>query len=227
MTMKPAIIVILDGVNHRSYTKLKNLGKLPFIDELSKEGIEIKKCCTVFPSATVSGHASISTAAHPGDHELVGQSWYCRETGEFIGYDFELTLPDNWIDASTNLSDKHLGSVKTGFEVVKEYSIKSFSVDLIRRGADLKFSFITPGYDRDVAKIAEKFMFLRRFARYRSKKGKSLFKKIITRIIPFHTFQNEVAVNNTIQAIKLGCRFGVTWFMETDAASHIFWAGEL
>ncbi|GEM_PF-754356 len=220
--MKPAIIVILDGVNYRSYTKLRKLGKLPFIDELSKEGVEIKKCCTVFPSATVSGHASISTASHPGDHELVGQSWYDRKTGEFIGYDFELTLPDNWIDASMNLSDRHLGGVKTGFEIVKEHGIKSFSVDLIRRGADLKFSFITPGYDRDVSGLAKKFMFLRRFARHKSRKGKNTLKKIITKVIPFHIFQNEIAAKNTIRAIKLGCRFGVTWFMETDAASHIF-----
>jgi predicted AlkP superfamily pyrophosphatase or phosphodiesterase len=141
--------------------------------------------------------------------------------GEYIGYDFELTMPDNWIDASTNLSDKHL-IAKTWFEVVKDYNIKSFSVDLVRKGADIKFSFIKPGLDRDLTGLAKKLMFLRRFAGYKNVKGKNPIKKLILKLIPFHAFQNEVAVMNTLKGIKAGCRFGVTWFMETDAASHIF-----
>ncbi len=218
--MKCAVIVILDGVSYRTFAKLRRHGKVPFIDELSKEGMYIDKCYTVFPSATVSGHASISTAAFPAKHGLVGQAWYDRERREYIGYDFELTMPDNWIDASTNLNDMHLQS-KTYFEIAAEHGIKSFSVDLIRKGADLKMSFVTPGVDRGVG-FATKLMFLRKFARHKGVKKKSAVKKMLLKIFPLHVLQHEIAVMNTVKAIRAGCRFGVTWFMETDAASHIF-----
>jgi len=99
----------------------------------------MEKCYTVFPSATVTGHASISTGSFPSKHGLVGQAWFDREKQEYIGYDFKLTLPDNWIDASTNLNDLHI-QTKTGFEMAKELGLKTFSVDLIRKGADLKMS---------------------------------------------------------------------------------------
>jgi predicted AlkP superfamily pyrophosphatase or phosphodiesterase len=213
--VKTAIVVIVDGVNQRSFEKLRKLGKLPFIDELSKESIEVKKCISVFPSATVSGHASIATCIHPGYHGLVGQSWFDRQSGEFIGYDFELTLPDNWIDASTKLSDEHL-TVKTCYDVLRQRGVKTFSVDLIKR-ADYNFSFIKPGIDRGVG-FARFLMFLRRFARYKSSGGK--LSKLAKMFLP--VFQHEVAVRNTIKAIKLGCRFGIVWFMETDFASHLF-----
>lgn len=211
--MKTAIIVIVDGVNQKAFEKLRRLGKLPFIDELSKESIEIKRCVSVFPSATVSGHASIATGVHPGHHGLVGQSWFDRKKGEFIGYDFELTLPDNWIDASTRLSDEHL-IADTCYEILRRRGVKTFSVDLIKKGADLKFSFIKPGFDKGL-RFARFFMFLRRFAKH-SLRSSKLSKML------FPVFQHEVAVRNTIKAIKMGCRFGIVWFMETDMASHLF-----
>ncbi len=73
--MRCFIIAIVDGVNHKSYKRLMKSGKLPFIEEISKNGIVVDKCCTVFPSATICGHASINTAVHPGYHGLVGQAW--------------------------------------------------------------------------------------------------------------------------------------------------------
>ncbi len=218
--MKCAVIVVLDGVSHDVFWKLYSSGKLPFIEEISKEALMIKKCYSVFPSATVSGHASISTARHPGEHGLVGQAWFGRECGEYIGYDFELTMPDNWIDASTNLNDEHL-LAKTGFEMAKELGLKTFSVDLVRKGADVKMSFIAPGEDKGVG-VASKLMFLRRFARYRGQKRSSWIKKLILKLFPLHVLQHEIAVRNTLKAVRAGCRFGVTWFMETDAASHLF-----
>ena len=218
--MKCGVIAIVDGVNHSTFKKLLKKGKLPFIEEISKDSYFIEKCYTVFPSATVTGHASISTGSFPSKHGLVGQAWFDREKQEYIGYDFELTLPDNWIDASTNLNDQHI-QTKTGFEIAKELGLKTFSVDLIRKGADLKMSFITPGVDRGVG-FASKLFFLRKFASYNAKKKKSIIKKILLKLIPFHVFQHEIAVLNTLKAIKSGYRFGVTWFMETDAASHLF-----
>jgi predicted AlkP superfamily pyrophosphatase or phosphodiesterase len=218
--MRCAITAIIDGIRYETYQKLIKKGKLPFIEEISKESINIEKCYSVFPSATVSGHASISTGCFPAEHGLVGQSWFDREKKEFIGYDFELTLPDNWIDASTSLNDEHL-IAKTGFEIVKELGIRTFSVDLIRKGADLKMSFITPGHDKGVA-FSSRLFFLRRFASHRAVKRKSIIKKLILKFFPFHVLQHEIAVMNTLKAINTGCRFGVTWFMETDAASHLF-----
>ena len=64
--------------------------------------------------------------------------------------------------------------------------------------------------------------FLRKFASYNAKKKKSIIKKTLLRLIPFHVFQHEIAVLNTLKAVKSGYRFEVTWFMETDAASHLF-----
>jgi len=211
--VKTAVVVIVDGVNQKSFEKLRKLGKIPFIDELSKESIEFKRCISVFPSATVSGHASIATCVYPAHHGLVGQSWFDRKTGEFIGYDFELTLPDNWIDASTRLSDEHL-TAKTCYEILRQRGVKTFSVDLIKRGADYNFSFIKPGLDRGV-KFARFLMFLRRFA------GHSFKTRKLSKLL-FPIFQNEIAVMNTLKAIKIGCRFGIVWFMETDMASHLF-----
>ncbi len=218
--MKCAVIVVVDGVSHNVFWKLFKAGKLPFIEEISKESVVVDKCISVFPSATVSGHASISTAAFPGEHGLVGQAWFDRAKGEYVGYDFELTMPDNWIDASTNLNDEHL-LAKTGFEIAREMGLKTFSVDLVRKGADLKMSFISPGEDKGVA-IASRLMFLRRFARHRGVKRSSILKKLILKLFPLHVLQHEIAVRNTLKAVRAGCRFGVTWFMETDAASHLF-----
>jgi predicted AlkP superfamily pyrophosphatase or phosphodiesterase len=218
--MKCFITIILDGVNNKTFWKLMNDGKLPFIEELSKNAIVFRECYTVFPSATVSGHASISTAKFPSTHGLVGQSWYHRERKEFIGYDFELTMPDNWVDASTNLNDEHL-IAKTSFEIAKEKGLRTFSVDLVRKGADLKMSFIKPGLDKGITSVGN-LSFLRRFARHRGAKKSSFVKKLIKKLFPLHVLQQEIAVRNTTKAIEAGCRFGVTWFMESDAASHLY-----
>ena len=200
--VKCAVIVVLDGVSHDVFWKLYNSGKLPFIEEISKEAHMIKKCYSVFPSATVSGHASISTARHPGEHGLVGQAWFDRGRREYIGYDFELTMPDNWIDASTNLNDEHL-LAKTGFEMAKELGLKTFSVDLVRKGADVKMSFIAPGEDKGVG-VASKLMFLRRFARYRGQKRSSWIKKLILKLFPLHVLQHEIAVRKRFEGSKSG-----------------------
>jgi len=218
--VKCAVIVVVDGVSHGVFWRLFKAGKLPFLEEISKESLLIDECISVFPSATVSGHASISTAAFPGEHGLVGQAWYDRAKGEYVGYDFELTMPDNWIDASTNLNDEHLVA-KTGFEMAKDLGLRTFSADLVRKGADLKMSFISPGEDKGVA-VASKLMFLRRFARHRGRKKSSFLKKLILKLFPLHVLQHEIAVRNTLKAVRAGYRFGVTWFMETDAASHLF-----
>ncbi|WP_048086344.1 alkaline phosphatase family protein [Ferroglobus placidus] len=105
--------------------------------------------------------------------------------------------------------------------MARELGLKTFSVDLIRKGADLKMSFIAPGIDRGIS-LASKLFFLRRFASHTTKKRKSFVKKILRKLVPFHVFQHEVAVVNTVKAVKSGYRFGITWFMETDAASHLF-----
>ncbi|WP_169302193.1 alkaline phosphatase family protein [Ferroglobus placidus] len=60
--MRCGVIAIVDGVNYKTFKKLLKRGKLPFVEEISKEGYFIEKCYTVFPSATVSGHASINAA---------------------------------------------------------------------------------------------------------------------------------------------------------------------
>jgi predicted AlkP superfamily pyrophosphatase or phosphodiesterase len=217
--MKCFVTIILDGINNKTFWKLMKKGRLPFIEELSKNSKIYKECITVFPSATVSGHASISTGKFPAEHGLVGQAWFDRERREYIGYDFELTMPDNWVDASTNLNDEHL-TAKTGFEIAKELGLRTFSVDLVRKGADLKMSFIKPGEDKGFT--SSKLMFLRKFARHTSTKKSSRIKKLLKKVFPFHVLQHEIAVGNTIRAVRSGCRFGVTWFMESDAVSHLY-----
>jgi len=118
------------------------------------------------------------------------------------------------MDASIKLSDEHL-TAKTCYDVLRQRGVKTFSIDLIKR-ADYNFSFIKPGLDKGIG-FARFLMFLRRFAKH---KGGSKFSKLAKMFLP--VFQHEVAVRNTIKAIKLGCRFGIVWFMETDFASHLF-----
>jgi len=218
--MKVMLTAIIDGVRKDTFDRLMKRGRLPVIEELSKEAANIENCISSFPSATVTGHASIATSSLPSEHGIVGQAWFDRERGEYVGYDFELTMPDNWIDAKTNLNDTHLTS-ETWFHRAKRLGFRTFSADLIRKGADLKMSFIFPGIDRDIP-IPKKLFFLRRFSKHVSIKKSSILKKFLLKIFPFHVLQHEIVAGNVVRAVRAGCNFGIFWFMETDAASHIY-----
>ena len=218
--MKVMLTIIIDGVNRDVYEKLLRAGKLPEIEELTKSALNIERCYSSFPSATVTGHVSIATSGLPERHGIVGQSWFDREGKEYIGYDFELTMPDNWIDAKSNLNDRHILG-ETWFHRARRMGFRTFSADLVRKGADLKMSFILPGEDRDVA-IPRWLFFLRRFAKHTSVKKAGMAKKLLLKAFPFHVLQHEIVTRNAIKAVKAGYNFGILWFMETDASSHIY-----
>lgn len=218
--MKVMLTVIIDGVNREIYEKLLKTGKLPAIEELTKNAVNIRNCYSSFPSATVTGHTSIATSALPSSHGIVGQAWFDRQRREYIGYDFELTMPDNWVDAKVNLNDRHILG-ETWFHRARRLGFKTFSADLVRKGADLKMSFILPGEDKDVA-IPKKLFFLRRFAKHTSVKKTNIAKKLLLKAFPFHVLQHEIVTRNAIKAVKAGFNFGIIWFMETDASSHIY-----
>ncbi len=38
-------------------------------------------------------------------------AWFDRKKQEHIGYDFELTVPNNWMYVKTNLNDRHICAV--------------------------------------------------------------------------------------------------------------------
>ncbi len=218
--MKVMLTIVIDGVNRSIYEKLLRSGKLPAIEELTKNAVNIRNCYSSFPSATVTGHTSIATSALPSSHGIVGQAWFDRQRREYIGYDFELTMPDNWIDAQTNLNDHHILG-ETWFHRAKRMGFRTFSADLVRKGADLKMSFIFPGKDREIA-IPEKLFFLRKFASHTSVKKSSILRKLFLKVFPFHVLQHEVVTGNAVRAVRAGYNFGILWFMETDASSHIY-----
>ncbi len=218
--MKVMLTAVIDGVRKDTFDRLMKKGKLPVIEELSKEAVNVENCISSFPSATVTGHASIATSSFPSEHGIVGQAWFDREMNEYIGYDFELTMPDNWIDAKTNLNDRHLTS-ETWFHRAKRLGFRTFSADLIRKGADLKMSFIFPGADRNIP-VPKKLFLLRKFSAHQSIKKSSILKKFILKIFPFHILQHEIVAGNVVKAVRAGYNFGIFWFMETDAASHIY-----
>ncbi len=218
--MRVMLTAVIDGVRKDTFDRLMKNGKLPVMEELSKNAVKIERCISSFPSATVTGHASIATSSMPSRHGIVGQAWFDRERKEYVGYDFELTMPDNWIDAKTNLNDRHL-MCDTWYYKAKKIGFRTFSADLIRKDADLKMSFILPGTDRDMA-VPEKLFFLRRFSKHISEKKSGFLKKVLLKLMPFHVLQHEIVSGNVLKAVRAGYNFGIFWFMETDAASHIY-----
>jgi predicted AlkP superfamily pyrophosphatase or phosphodiesterase len=78
---KAAIMFIIDGCKADTlYDAIKN-GSMPklkaFMEDVGYKKYE--NCFTVFPSVTITCHASIVTGTLPGHHGIVGNDWFIRK----------------------------------------------------------------------------------------------------------------------------------------------------
>jgi arylsulfatase A-like enzyme len=108
---KIAIVFIIDGCNAEAlYVALDN-GDMPELKSFMDLGhVKYNNCFTVFPSVTITCHASIVTGAYPGDHGIVGNEWFirkqwadpkpgkkhklCEVTREYVKYSWKRPLSD-------------------------------------------------------------------------------------------------------------------------------------
>ncbi|MFH1219062.1 MAG: alkaline phosphatase family protein [Candidatus Eisenbacteria bacterium] len=91
---RAAIIVIIDGCRADTLYGALHDGKMPHLKRLMDDVgfVRYENCFTVFPSVTITCHASIVTGTYPGAHGIIGNDWFIRkkwgshirDRGEFL-----------------------------------------------------------------------------------------------------------------------------------------------
>lgn len=90
------VIIDIDGLSRGAFSipavanELQNFKKIIGQYEHGpgkfQHAMYFTKATTVFPSVTLTGHASIFTGVYPGAHGIVGNEWFDRQSGDFINY---------------------------------------------------------------------------------------------------------------------------------------------
>jgi arylsulfatase A-like enzyme len=76
-----AIIFIIDGCRTDTLYKAIEGGSMPKLRNFMEETgyTRYDNCFTVFPSVTITCHASIVTGTYPGSHGIAGNNWFIRK----------------------------------------------------------------------------------------------------------------------------------------------------
>lgn len=128
------IIIIADAWTQRIFHQCLNNSLLPEIkNELIDRGTFLTKVTTVFPSVSLSSHATLLTSVNQTIHGIAGHRWMERGTGE----------TRNYIGLNIGMVNKDLSNnVHTIFEKYK--NTNTFSINsVINRGAKRSIKFYT------------------------------------------------------------------------------------
>ncbi len=107
MKKMKVFLAILDGCNINWIINAKT----PFLDKLSNRGASTLSCHAVFPTATYTGHTSIITGVYPGEHGIIGNQFYDRETRETRNFDFY--DPNLCLETATIFEEAQAAGFKT------------------------------------------------------------------------------------------------------------------
>ncbi|MEM4202604.1 MAG: alkaline phosphatase family protein [Candidatus Methanomethylicaceae archaeon] len=90
------VIIDIDGLSRGAFSIPAVANKLPNFARIIgqyehgprkfQHAMYFKNATTVFPSVTLTGHASIFTGVYPGAHGIVGNEWFDRQSEDFINY---------------------------------------------------------------------------------------------------------------------------------------------
>jgi hypothetical protein len=83
------LIVALDAVSSEFFNPLFDAGELPNLARFFKDGLRVKRSIGVFPTVSPCNHGLITYGLGPGKSNLVGLSWYNKQTHTYFN---ELTL---------------------------------------------------------------------------------------------------------------------------------------
>ena len=85
-TPKLVVGVIIDQMGFEQLYKYQDRYGETGFNRLLREGFNFKNAnVNYIPSETAPGHASIYTGATPSYHGIIGNSWYDRELGNYVG----------------------------------------------------------------------------------------------------------------------------------------------
>ncbi len=75
------IIVVIDGCRADTLYSALHDGRMPHLQQLMDDVgfVRYENSFTVFPSVTITCHASIVTGTYPGAHGIIGNEWFIRK----------------------------------------------------------------------------------------------------------------------------------------------------
>jgi arylsulfatase A-like enzyme len=115
---KSVVILFVDGMDHRTFTRLLYEGRLPRIGRrFLGQGVTVERAVTSIPAMTYPNTVTLMTGRFPGHHHIVGNQWFDRRT---------LGRPD-YITAEGYRTVNHDFRWPTLYEVLPEY----FSVNAL------------------------------------------------------------------------------------------------
>ena len=84
---KRALVLFADGVRTEVFDAMLDAGQLPNIQRyIVDRGVRARHAVTVVPSITYAATASINTGRYPGHHQIMGNKWFDRTSGQYQDY---------------------------------------------------------------------------------------------------------------------------------------------
>jgi outer membrane protein assembly factor BamB/arylsulfatase A-like enzyme len=109
------VVIDIDGLRRDNFDLAYRTGMLPNFERILganfSRAVHFTNATTVFPSVTLTGHASIFTGVYPGAHGIVGNQWFDRFQQDFTDYMSPLLLPcvyDVFPGCEGGLANRHL-----------------------------------------------------------------------------------------------------------------------
>ena len=99
------LIVALDAVSVEFFNPLFDAGELPNLAGFFKDGLRVKASIGVFPTVSPCNHGLITYGLGPGKSNLVGLSWYNKQTNSYFN---ELTLAGILADLNRGIPARNI-----------------------------------------------------------------------------------------------------------------------
>lgn len=118
------LLFVVDALAAQYIRSAIDDARLPQMAELLREGGQLVRCTSIFPSITPAATCTLATGAYPAQHHIEGSYWIDQSTGEmaYFGDDFQLVrqrgLHEYLIDFGERLNSQRLDA-PTIFERVE------------------------------------------------------------------------------------------------------------
>lgn len=80
------ILIDLDGLRHDTFEQTYGEGRLPNFQRILEPALWFENAAAVFPSVTLTGHASLFTGVAPARHGIIGNEWFDRAAERLVDY---------------------------------------------------------------------------------------------------------------------------------------------
>jgi hypothetical protein len=99
------LVVALDAVSAEFFNPMYDSGELPHFKDFFSDGLRVRACIGVFPTVSPCNHGLITYGLGPGESNLVGLSWYNKQTHSYFN---ELTLSGILSDLNKGIPSKNI-----------------------------------------------------------------------------------------------------------------------